>query len=113
MSTPSLLPHELDVEGLALYSLIVGADQTLLIRHVAEVVRRAGVVDVAQLDENEKAAVLTPPLGARDLDRTRVQIIGIEPAAGLRAPNLQDIAAVRANPAADQPLGAHLLRLRL
>ena len=94
--TPRMLrlADEMHLKGLLRERLKVVAHQLIDGRYIAEAIRRARIVRVAQLNEHVKRVTMAMPFGTRYVDRARIKIGRLEVTAGLRITNIDDIAAV-------------------
>ena len=106
-------PHELDVEGLPLHCLEVGALQPVRCRIVLQGVGRAGVVDVAQLDKQGDPAVLAARFRTEDPDRPWVVVGSRQASVLLDVAQFEDVPAVRPDPFSLEALEIGLRRCRL
>lgn len=97
--TAALPPHELDVEGLLLQRLVVEPAEDVAGRVVDQLVCAPGVVHVAKLHEQREDSTLAKSLGPGDVDRSRVQVRGLDLPFRRDRTDLEEVAAVRAEPA--------------
>jgi hypothetical protein len=82
-------------------SLKVIAGQTVRNRIVRKGIGTPGIINVLKLYEDLRAVAVTQGYGFGDVDRVGIEVGGIENTDVIDRTNFEDVAAIRAKPAAE------------
>jgi len=91
-----------DVERLLHSGLEILAIQLVALRIVRKTIGGAGIVNVAQLDDDLGRPVIAVGCSPGDVDRVGIEVSGLQLATGIHAFDFEDVAAVRSLPFANQ-----------